>query len=710
MEDKNSDTTCAKPFPEGLLAWAGHREGGVKKPFRRDTGRPAGVRITTPLMVRLKDWAKRLAEGESVPTSILLVGGPGNGKTDAVEGLVEDLDEILNLGGRLFEAFGAQYSGANANNPPRRVEIDLCSLLSNPPSHLHRTVSIVQDATEADPVRRPGMSAQALLLEEMEEIAEKSSSSIYICCVNRGKLAEASTEAHAHNSDERTLSLLTQVTTAVTSSPDANPCWPLKDFPSIVAWPMDIDSLVEVHGQERAAIHQILEPALAADQWPSESECPAGEMCPFCTNRRQLSQHGALDHLAELLRAFELGTGKRWTFRDLYSLVSYMLVGNEDDLVVDGKRLAPCEWAALQVKFLSSARKTDEVKRSRALFNLVGGLYWHRLFPLWPRLATKEFGDARKKIVKTLHGDLTHVGDLFRFLNWPERSRASGSVERLIAGVFCPLLDPADGDPDQVISLATTVNYTNGEINEYFSLSVEQGFGIIRRRIPPLERELLKRLAAADNALSSDAVSNQDRSKAELLQRSVRRFSSRLIKRSLGTQSGVYAQRESLLYYKKALWDSATLRQVQNELKGLLNNPERNLFIIPLMTTFAQPTPTRRRNVSLETTVVKVLPWKTSESARPSPQLVYLKVDGSPVPLTFELFNALQSLGRGMHPGSLNDEVFAMVDRVRARVAGNVVRNHERLLDDAVIVIESTEEEVRFTGEEFVVDHRSPTK
>lgn len=617
------------------------------------------------------------------------------------------MDEILNLGGRLFEAFGAQFSGKNADNPPRRVEVDLGSLLSSPPDYLKRRISIVQDATEADPARRPGISAQDLLLEEFEELADSAENDVYICCVNRGKLAEASTAALARNTDERTLLLLAQVTKAVTSSPEADSCWPLRDFPSIVAWPMDIDSLVEAHGQKQAAIHQILEPALKANRWPSWSECAAGEMCPFCTNRRILSQEGAVDRLAELLRSFELGTGKRWTFRDLYSLISYMLVGNEEELVVDGKRLEPCEWAAVQVELLASSRRADEARRSRALFSLVSALYWHRLFPLWPRLAAKDFTDARNKIIKNLSGDLSYVNDLFRYLNWPGRNRTSGSIARLVADTFCPLLDPADCAPEQPISTASTNDYTAGEIDDYFSLSVGQGLGIARRRIPPLERELLKRLEAADEALGTDLVSSQDRSKAELLQSCIRRFSSRLVKRSLGTQSGVYANRDSLQYYKKALSDPGTLRQVQNELKGLLNDHERNLFVIPLMTTFAQPTPPRRRNVSLETTVVKVMPWKSSEAERPKPQLVYLKVDDSPVPLTFGLFNALQELGRGMHPGSLDDEVFAMVDRIRAKVAGNIVRNEERLLDDAVIVIESTGEEIRFTGDEYVVDHRN---
>ncbi len=118
------------------------------------------------------------------------------------------------------------------------------------------------------------------------------------------------------------------------------------------------------------------------------------------------------------------------------------------------------------------------------------------------------------------------------------------------------------------------------------------------------------------------------------------------------------------------------------------------------------PSPPRRRNANLETSAVKVMPWKSIQTERPRVQQVYLKVDGSPVPLTFELFDALQRLGSGMHPGSLNDETFAMVGRVRARVAGSVVRDEERLLDDAVIVLEPTQEEIRFTGDEFVVEQR----
>lgn len=693
-------------LPAGLLKWAGHREGGVKKPFQRGTGRPAGIQIMTPLLQRLHEWAKNLAKGNKVPTSILLVGGPGNGKTDAVDGLVECLDEQLGLAGRLYNKFREAYSGVNTDKPPRRVDVDLGKLFTSPDTHLKRTISIVQDATESDPVRSPGKSSQAILLDELEVISEGSGQDIYICCVNRGKLAEAYSEAQKQQHNGDTLKLLHEIMAAVTNSPNAKSCWPLEEYPSIVVWPMDVDSLVdaEVFKDRKTVIHNILEAALEKSRWPEK--CPAGERCPFCTNRKSLASSDALDRLADLLRAFELGTGKRWTFRDLYSLVPYILVGDESELVIDGKRLEPCEWAARQLEFLESSKASDDARRARALHCLVDRLYWHRLFSRWPRLSSGEYSEARNKIIKTLKSEITYADDLFRYLAWNGRQKSSESIARLINDRLCLLLDPADSDPDDVISKATTQNFTVREIDEFFSLSVGQGLGKITKRITPLERDLLKRLAAADDKLGSEKISTLDRAKAELLQRTLRLFASRLIKRSLGVQSGAYRNSENLNYYKQALVDSKTLRKVQQALKRLVNNEERKQFVVPLMTTFAQPIPPKRRGVSLATTVVKVLPWVMQDTERPSHQLAYFSVNDDPVPLTFELFNALMQMRRGIHSGSLSDEVFAMVDRMRARVAGKIVRDDEYLLDDAVIILESTGEEIRFTGDGFTVEQQ----
>jgi hypothetical protein len=178
------------------------------------------------------------------------------------------------------------------------------------------------------------------------------------------------------------------------------------------------------------------------------------------------------------------------------------------------------------------------------------------------------------------------------------------------------------------------------------------------------------------------------------------------VKRALGARNGSYTNKDNLSHYKKALENSKELKSVQAKLRSLINDDKRNLFTVPLMTTFAQPTPPIRRNVVLECQKVKVQAWKTEEAERPKPQIAYLSVDGTPVPLTFELFDALERLTKGMHTGSLNGEVFAMIDRIRSRVAGRIVRDREALDDDAIVVIEATGEVIRFIDQEFSIELR----
>lgn len=82
-------------FPTGLLEWAGHRSGGVRKPFFESSGRPCKVVIDTPLLQRLRNWVTDVTSSTDVPRSVLLVGGPGNGKTEAVEHILRTLDDTL---------------------------------------------------------------------------------------------------------------------------------------------------------------------------------------------------------------------------------------------------------------------------------------------------------------------------------------------------------------------------------------------------------------------------------------------------------------------------------------------------------------------------------------------------------------------------------------------------------------------------------------
>lgn len=71
-------------YPEGLINWSGAKKGGVRQPFQEDSGRPVKEQLTTPLVEKLSSWVQSILAGvPGTPSAVLLVGGPGNGKTDA---------------------------------------------------------------------------------------------------------------------------------------------------------------------------------------------------------------------------------------------------------------------------------------------------------------------------------------------------------------------------------------------------------------------------------------------------------------------------------------------------------------------------------------------------------------------------------------------------------------------------------------------------
>ena len=91
---------------------------------------------------------------------------------------------------------------------------------------------------------------------------------------------------------------------------------------------MDEESLVTPLGaEEKSVAHKIFEAALEKEYW--KDTCSAGEFCPFCTNQKYLSDTKNLDGLIKILKNYEQLTGRRWTFRDLFSVPYLLLGGNE---------------------------------------------------------------------------------------------------------------------------------------------------------------------------------------------------------------------------------------------------------------------------------------------------------------------------------------------------------------------------------------------
>jgi hypothetical protein len=254
------------------------------------------------------------------------------------------------------------------------------------------------------------------------------------------------------------------------------------------------------------------------------------------------------------------------------------------------------------------------------------------------------------------------------------------------------LLDPAMAAPDTEVQASRNTRFALREIDVRFSRSVLEGLDYVRKLqvLTRLEVELIDRLARLDAELSSPTVRRKRPLSATNLQRFMRDFACRLVRRSLGTRTATVLDEPILADFQRVIEDGEGegLYEIAHEVELLLNRNQD--FEISLTTTFGQPLPPLARRAMLVVPARSVRPLHPDESGRPVSPIPFLKVgDGrssQPIALTYDLFKAVKELEDGMSVASLPRTVLALLDTTRARLAGPMVRDGE-LLERARIQI-----------------------
>jgi len=669
-------------FPVGLLAWAGHRSGGVRRLFDQSSGRPSGSVIQTSLLERLDAWGDAIAGGVAeTPRIVLLVGGPGNGKTEAVEALVHAIDRKLYGGNLLARKLERLFGQGSGKAVPRLAQVDVSSPLERPSIG---KLAIVQDASVTDPAF-PGRSPASLLVSDLSERVSDSSTGFYLACVNRGVLDDALIAAI----DDRQVDvqgLLEDVVRAVGLVPTAPSCWPLEGHPSIAVWPMDVESLLVARSSEDASpARQLLDSATRAEAWPEEGKCPAGDQCPFCLSRSLLVGDPHQAALLQVLRWYELATGKRWSFRDLFSLVSFLLAGVPSSGT--DETLSPCEWAANLLDSQSKTSSKSESLRLRAPFLLVASQYQHALFGRWPRLSGRGFRADLKELKMEDHPTLM---GLHHFLSKGRGLEVPATLEPQLVGLS-ESLDPALADPAAEVEVSSRTVVKLRDIDARFSQSTREGLQFLRKYhcLTLLEVDLLRQLADTDDDLGEGEARRRRPATAARLQSFVREFACRLVRRTLGVRSGVVRDAATLKAFQAVIdGDEQLLHDSVKQVEGLLNEKDR--FVVTLNTTFGEPLPPEPRRAVLTTDRQKVRPRESRADGRPTASLRFFTVGAGTsmqsIPMTYELFRSVRELRDGMRPASLPRPVVALLDTTRARLSGQIVRD-DSLLDGAEIRI-----------------------
>lgn len=682
-------------FPRDLLQWAGHHSGGVKRLFDKASGRPGKDLLRTNLIGRLESWAEQLATGSAnVPRVLLLVGGPGNGKTEAIEHTIFCIDERLAASGRLIETLSGAFHPPVGTAVPRVIRVDAGELAHVPRSLM---LDIVQDASAI--AGQSEQSAPELLIQELLALLAAPASHYYLCCVNRGVLDDALIHALDHGLDDAQ-QLLETVTRSVGLSSSAPSCWPLEGFPAVAVWPMDAESLLVGPGNGAPApAATLLDHAVNPAYWQSKGECAAGTWCPFCHSKGLLDDAGARASLLQVLRWYELASGKRWSFRDLFTLISFLLAGHRPS--AHGQWDSPCEWAKSLGEQDRSGQVATAPRRQQlaAIFELATAGYQHALFHRWDTDAASTIRQAIKDLGLEKAGSETRtLLGLQHFISDQKSPHLPAAIAGLMESIV-DLLDPAMASPQAEVAVSSRRKILLSDLDTRFSRSLIGGLEFIRKIevLSTVELELLRRLGKVDILLSSPTVRRKAPAAASRLQRLVRDFACRLVRRSICTRAAIVADTDILAAFEQVVDRDEIgqrLFEVARQVKDLLNTGQG--FEVSLTTTFGQPLPPQQRQATLVVPVRSVKMLRPSTVGRPRSPICYLSVgsgeSSQPIPLTYDLFKAVKELDRGLSPASLPRTVVALLDTTKAMLSGPIVRDFDTLTDARIkIGIDGTE-------------------
>ncbi|MGO6727252.1 hypothetical protein ACCS45_03895 [Rhizobium ruizarguesonis] len=591
------------------------------------------------------------------------------------------LDEQLGAGQQLVKELRGSFFPPPGVPVPRLAKIEIGSFAK---SGKAIGLSIVQDAT----VRLGETKAAQLLLDELREVLAADGDQAYLGCINRGILDDALIAA-IDAGDQESKKLLETITRAVSLTPNAPPCWPLPRYDDVAVWPMDAESLFTKPGKDvDAPALALFRLATKESSWPPAGSCPAGPACPFCANRTGIASEKGEAALLKILRWYELGSGKRWSFRELFSLASYLLSGNYPP-TKNGPQ-EPCQWAAHLVEHDERAKRGAKPSKqsSVAIFELVSSQYEHALFHRWDR----EAGVSLLKNLKELglDNDNTAMG-LAWFLNSRRSAYLPATIAPFLEGVV-EILDPCLANPDTGFEIASGRTVYLRDIDVRFSRSVAEGLSFVKKFgfFSASELDLIERLSALDSHLSAPLVRRRKPTAAGQVQRLVRDFACRLVRRTIGARTATTMDANILEDFKRVIEDEGgdDLYDVAREVERLLNSKQD--FEISLTTTFGQPMPPANRTAMLVVPARPVQPMATNSDSRPASPIAFLKVGSGKstqsIALTYDLFKAVKELERGMSPSALPRSVLALLDTARARLSGPIVRDIE-ILDRARIRI-----------------------
>lgn len=660
MSDHNETPDVV--FPESLFAWGNSGQYSIC----RDSDGTSGWQkppLRTRLIAQLEVLANSIKAGNRHPgVSIVLVGGPGNGKTHAARYFLQTLL------GATYQVLPKVENGAATFDIPDGEKV--------------KKVRFVEDASAGE----DNNTAYKRLVDDFERyVLRHEEGTLFLCCVNRGILATvlariAKGQLEASEEVRRFIARLSSVV-----SPDATPValWPFADSADVYIHPMDEESLLEPIGENPPVALSILQEICSADCSRCES-CANAEICPLLNNIRSLEDDVQKTGLLKILRYYEIVSSKRLSFRDLFSIFSILISGNPYDYVLNGKKTRPCAWVAKQVELTASNTLEN---RLLGYFELESALYHNRLFANWAdfkkvdRQLQKNIRDCHFSVIHDTHG-------LFKALSARIRKSANLSAQDYLQKC-ASLLDPALQDSTQLDDLPAETSEEICRLEESFCKSLSLGVGTFKnlkcRRKIALEEKFMDECVKVEQnqSILDMSVSDPDYGLSQTVLSAFRIVLSRIAKRSIGAANAFVYCGNRLSDFRAILSGDSTLPNFAAKKRKICATIQNHLFPggefeHSMLATFGQSEPDVENAFFMKnSTTPQFAIVNVDQSVNPVRNLIFVNEAtlGLTIKVNFDLYSALVDLQTGLTSASLPERIADIFDGVKARIQGYLCHN-----------------------------------
>lgn len=646
-------------FPGPLFDWG--NAGGVSVcRCSDDTSGWQKPPLKTRLIVQLEELASKLKSGSvSAGIAVFLVGGPGNGKTHAAK-YFQKL-----LLGDAYKYVPADENGVSAYD------------VHNVAGLTH--VRFVEDASAG---KNKDLAYQRFVDDIENFIVSRTSGSLFLCCVNRGILATvlARVAKKQMTASQSAIEFISKLSAVV--SPDATPTslWPLVDRDFVFVHPMDEESLLEPIGNNRPIAAEILDEICLVKTDKCDG-CSCSALCPMFANLRMLREPMLQANLLKVLRYYEIVASKRLSFRDLFSMFSILIVGNQNDYILNGKITLPCTWVERQVESVHSNQVSE---RLAGLFELELNLYHNRLFSNW-----KDFKKVDRQLLRSIKGAkctvLSGTHEFFRTLATKIR-RSSNVASQGYLENCAILLDPALQDTTQIEDMPEEVAKDVRSVEDAFckslSLGIDTFFAMSCHQKCEIEKLFMEECAQVEQntTILDMSISDPEYSLSQVVLSALRIVMARITKRSIGAANALVLQGSRLSEFRTLLRDDGSLpgrkRKICQAIQEYLFPGGK--FRHSMLATFGQSEPDAENAFFVESkTMPRFVFVSTANVSTMTKNLLFVNepMMGVTIKVNFDLYSALADIQTGLSAASLPERIYDIFDGAKARIQGHMCHN-----------------------------------